>query len=847
MKRLLALSGLILALGSLSFGAFALGLGNIQLHSALGQPLDADIALVGADKQATAGLKVSLASAAEFDRAQINQTAILQSLQFTVVPDSSGYHVHVSSTQPVKEPFLTFLVAAQWPSGQMLREYTVLLDPPNYAAAGGGVQAPVTQNVPATEMSAAAVPQPVRSAPRAETMSTAGGNYGPIQRGETLWSIAHNLTSGEPAEVDQMMIALYRANPNAFSGNINRMKAGHVLRVPDGDSVRAISPREAIAAVRQANLEFAAPSEDVADASAADDAAADVVPAVAEATDAAAADTGEAATAGGHLQLVAPGAADGSEAAPGDSQAAAAVAAAAQLKEQLAAAQQRAEAATSQNARLSSQIDSLKKELAETKRLLSVQDQRLSQLQKQVQQQAQQPANDASAVDTAIAFVTAPLFLIGLLVVFVLIVGAVVIRRQQRKAVAAQSGEPILPVVDEAQTAEQPDAADDVAAAGAAVTAEVAEATAAAALPEASAEPADPIAEADFHIDYGLYDQAADIIRKGIADDPERDALKLKLFQIYFAAGDAPAYRAAAQEYASDWGADHPAEWDEVTTMGRKLVPDEPLFAAGYEDGAAAPTAETPTELPAELGVETATEVSTEFGLDTSAGDSSAEDEIVADPRDDDALDIDFDLGEPAEDNFTGAETATDTSGLLGGDGDDNSIDLDLGADAPGTETQPIAGDETDVSGTADFDLSGLEAELGGSDNSGQADAGNPLLDTQTEFEEAIRELSEFVDTNFPKDTGDEPEATQVASSDSADEPEFTMPNAGGFDAGDSDGAFQDEDDDGVDEMDTKLDLARAYMDMGDPEGARSILEEVIEEGAPDHQERARSLLDKVG
>ncbi|HET7369895.1 MAG TPA: FimV/HubP family polar landmark protein [Gammaproteobacteria bacterium] len=863
MKRLLALSGLILALGSLSFGAFALGLGNIQLHSALGQPLNADIALVGADKQSASALKITLASAAEFERAQINQAAILQSLKFEVVPGEGGYHVHVTSSEPVKEPFLMFLVSAQWPSGQMLREYTVLLDPPNYAAAGGAVQAPVAQNSPA-EAPAPAAARPAPAAPATRAMSPAAGNYGPIERGETLWNIAHSMTSGDPAELDQMMIALYRANPNAFSGNINRMKAGYVLRVPDADTVRAIDPREAIAAVHRANLAFAAPSRQRATGAIADSVDSPsgdtmIAPAETETTGAAVADTDAADTAGAHLQLVAPGEADGSGAAPGNAEAVAA--ATAELKQQLATAQQNAQVATEQNTQLSSQIDSLKKELAETKRLLSVQDQRLSQLQKQVrQQQTQQPVNETSIADKAIAFLTAPLFLIGLLVAFVLAAGAIVIRRQQSKAAASDSREPVMAAGGESEPAAQPEkAVDESAATGAVAFSEPVDPQAEPGT-ETAAEPGDPVAEADFHIDYGLYDQAADIVRKGIASDPSRDELKLKLFQIYFAAGDASAFRSAAQEYASDWGADHPAEWDEVTTMGRQLVPDEPLFAAGYEEGAAEPSVDMPTEMPTEmateLGVETATEVPTEFGLETSAGESSAdEDEIVADPRDD-AFELDFDLGESAGETPAAAAPAaesagaeTDVSGLdFDGGNDGNAIDLDLTLDAgeAGTETRPTTNDETDASGAAGFDLSGLEAELDSSGGSTESEAGNPLLDTQTEFEEAIRELSEFVDTNFPKDVADEPEAAQAGAVDSTDEPGFTMPDAGAFDAADDDSAFED-DEDGLDEMDTKLDLARAYMDMGDPDGARSILEEVIEEGAPDHQERARSLLDKVG
>ncbi|HET8551869.1 MAG TPA: FimV/HubP family polar landmark protein [Gammaproteobacteria bacterium] len=824
MRRLLALSGLILSLGSLSFGAFALGLGNIQLHSALGQKLDADIALVGVDSPSAAGLKVSLAGPAAFQRAKVERSGILQSLKFAVVNGAGGYHVHVTSSQPVREPFLTFIVSAQWASGQVLREYTVLLDPPNYAASSGAatVQSPAagaTQAAPAAASTVTAAPaaQPVQMAPATPTMSAAGSNYGPIQRGQTLWGIASNLTSGNPADIDRMMIAIYRNNPHAFAGNINRMRAGYVLEIPDAATVNAISRRDAIAAVKSANQRYVAAS--AASAAAASPAAAPAAKSPTDVTSASPTAPAPAADTQAHLQLVAPSAdAIQSAAAPGADSAQLA-----QLKQQLSSARQQASEAADRNARLAGQVNDLKQQLTKTQRMLDVTNKRLAQLQQQARQQnAAKPAK-AVGLEGVIAYLTKPLFLAALLVVLVLIAAFIVIRKQRRKAAIAADNEPVMiidePVSDEADDAPDLQAEEFVAAAG-----PLHDDTAAESAESTADEAQDPIAEADFHVDYGLYDQAAEIIRNGIEIDPGRDELKLKLFQIYFAAGDAAGFSSAAREYASEWGADHPAEWEEVTAMGRQLVPEEPLFAAGF-DQTLPGSPDTPTEVPTELSTELGTDTATEL-----PGDDEEPDEVIADPRDQ-GLDFDFDLGKsaPAAEDGEAEPVAEET------------FEQPAAEVQPEFETSFDMDKPTAAEASTDFDLGDLEAEL----NPEAGDTGygsNALTDTQTEFEDAIRELSEFVDTNFPNESS---AGSQPAESPVAEEPDFAPLET--LAADDESEAETFDDDDGLDEMSTKLDLARAYMDMGDPEGARSILEEVIEEGAKQYQDQARELLDKVG
>ena len=126
-KLAFKLLSLLLVLPS---AAYALGLGDIQLHSALNQPFNADIELLSASSSDIGSLKVSLASYDEFSRLGLDRPAALMFLKFSVQQRDGTYYVKVSSKQPIKEPFLDFLVDVSWGSGQLLREYTVSLDPP---------------------------------------------------------------------------------------------------------------------------------------------------------------------------------------------------------------------------------------------------------------------------------------------------------------------------------------------------------------------------------------------------------------------------------------------------------------------------------------------------------------------------------------------------------------------------------------------------------------------------------------------------------------------------------------------------------------------------------------------
>lgn len=244
-------------------GVQALGLGNLETKSGLNQPFEARISLLGATADEVESLRVTLADFNAFERAGIEFNPVLVGLRFEVVTAARGAdYIRVYSAQPVREPFLNFLLELNWAKGRLLREYTVLLDPPLYEPARPAVIKPAKSVAIATTEPARAAPPaaPAAAAPAPATpsvaraaspASAAATTDRPIQSGDTLWSVAG---AAQPAGVTryQMMVALLRANPDAFlDGNVNGLKRGYVLRMPAADAAGAIPQSEALALIRE--------------------------------------------------------------------------------------------------------------------------------------------------------------------------------------------------------------------------------------------------------------------------------------------------------------------------------------------------------------------------------------------------------------------------------------------------------------------------------------------------------------------------------------------------------------------------------------------------------------------
>lgn len=230
--------GLVLTL-TLSFGAQALGFKEISVNSFLNQPLDARIELISISTDEADGLRVSLASPEAFTKADITRPSLLAKLNFqTFVGDDQKVYIHVTTKDAIREPFLNFLIEVALDGNKVLREYTVLLDPPindvNLAQASPA-------SVPAKPVSPKeALPQPL------SRKLTVDNQYGPVKPTDTLWDIANNLRPDTSVSVEQMMMAILRENPSAFMHeNVNFLKRGAILKVPDKATITKLSVIEA--------------------------------------------------------------------------------------------------------------------------------------------------------------------------------------------------------------------------------------------------------------------------------------------------------------------------------------------------------------------------------------------------------------------------------------------------------------------------------------------------------------------------------------------------------------------------------------------------------------------------
>jgi len=277
--------------GGLAADASALALGRLNVQSALGEPLRAEIEVTEITAAEADSLKVNIASAEAFRAAGVPYNAALSDVRVGVQKRADGrYVVRLTSNRLVSEPFVDLLLEANWGSGRVVRDYTVLLDPPTsrQAAAPVAPMAPQISAAPPQRIQPAEVQAPpvrrerpvaaAAPAPAAAdngTVRTSNGEQVKVQPGDTAGKIA---AAHKPAEVslDQMLVALLRANPNAFiGGNVNRIKAGAVLELPGAPQAESVPAAEARRTVTAQSQDFGeyrrrladnAPTSKVADA-----------------------------------------------------------------------------------------------------------------------------------------------------------------------------------------------------------------------------------------------------------------------------------------------------------------------------------------------------------------------------------------------------------------------------------------------------------------------------------------------------------------------------------------------------------------------------------------------------
>jgi pilus assembly protein FimV len=236
----------------------ALGLGEIHVDSALNEPLAAEVEIVGATADDLAGITASIANRETFVRFGVDRPAFLSSATFRIAMDSKGQPVlAIRSTDSFTEPLINMLIDLRWHSGELIRQYTLLLDPARFqsdtrvADAVPTGSAPSAYTPPAAAEPVSETSQPATQAtPSPEQTSPAVGEpISPetvkVAAGATLRGIASRISSRGDAGPERVMIAIFRANPKAFDDNINRLRQGAVLAIPSFSEISKISPADA--------------------------------------------------------------------------------------------------------------------------------------------------------------------------------------------------------------------------------------------------------------------------------------------------------------------------------------------------------------------------------------------------------------------------------------------------------------------------------------------------------------------------------------------------------------------------------------------------------------------------
>ena len=245
---------------SLPGAAHALGLGEIHVNSALNEPLAADIDIIGATAEELSSLTASIANKDAFRRFGAERPDFLTSATFKVSHDVKGKPVLViRSTDSFTEPVVNLLVDLRWHNGEVIRQYSLLLDPAGFpaatqmaAAVRSPVVPPVTFALPApaaaviNSVSAAAAPiASADAAPAPAASTTRATTHVKIGAKATLRGVAWRVGARSDSDIKKTMLAIFRANPHAFEGNINRLHLGAVLTIPSAAEVATISKEDA--------------------------------------------------------------------------------------------------------------------------------------------------------------------------------------------------------------------------------------------------------------------------------------------------------------------------------------------------------------------------------------------------------------------------------------------------------------------------------------------------------------------------------------------------------------------------------------------------------------------------
>lgn len=903
--------------------AYAAGFGQLRVQSNLGQPLQAEIDITGVTPEEADSLAVKLAAPSAYSRAGLTYLSAISTVKLDVQKRPNGTYVAtVRSNQPLSEPFVDILVDMSWSSGKITRAYTFLLDPagaqpsnqafspttvvqaatPDVSPSPSPAPAPVANApaaaAPAPTAAPAPAPAPARqprraAAPAAVADGTAAHGSYTVQQGDTLYAIAGEASQGvDSVSLEQMLLALYRNNPNAFiGGNINRIKSGAVLKVPSAQQAQSVSPREArrevvartqgfdsyrsrlaaaaaaksveagsgreqsgnvTARVQDTTVPNAGPRDELklskaekgaqakaeaevasqrklkdAESRVADleknisdmqrlmelknseiaklnqnNQGAKAAPGAAAATAAASAApaAGKAADAAAPAPTVVPAepakAADApSTATPEPAPAAAAAAA--------ASAPQAAAAASAPQAGASAPAAAASAPAVANKKPPVI-----------------QPVPQPSFLDELLAN---PMLLPGAGVLVALLGGYAYYRRRQKQKANENTGFGDSILSQESTVMAGGHSLFGTAGGQSVDTSQHSVFGADFRIGNNSPEATevDPIAEAEVYIAYGRDVQAEEILREALQQNPERQAIRLKLLEIYNTRQDVEGFRVIAEEMFAQVGGQG-ADWQQVAEMGRRLDPGNALYLSVTPDVTAEADTTTPvadqwrTQDPAQ-SMQQAPQAPAmpDLALPLDAFPAPAPGEPIVAPESASLVFGNDHLAEPV----ARLDDVLDES-------HDAGLDLPAGGvpalDTP-TRSRPL-----------EFDMSGLSLDLNAG-NPGAAVAAEPA---------ATFEVPTLTESTVPL-----PAPTMLQNGKLVEPIDLTRVTSEGHgDAthGVSASTLSATGMDGSRDMQIKLDLARAYIEIGDKEGARELLQEVVEQSEDPLQTEARTLLRDV-
>ncbi len=834
-----ALAAIILALAST---AYAAGLGRLSVNSLLGQPLSAEIDLVSLQPGELEALTARVASPEAYADARIEYSPLLRQLLFSVERKSDGKPVlKITSGGPISEPFLDLLVELSWPAGRLVREYPILLDPPGFNEAR--IQAPIAAVAlerPEPRTAAASTAPSGAGLPSAQAESDSkSATYGPVKRGDTLSKIAAEMKV-DGVSLDQMLVALFRENRQAFGkGNMNMLKTGQIIRLPAAVEIRKISKGEAQKEIRIQVSDWKSYREQIAGTvatAAAKPSASNIASGVVAAAKPVAppppvsSDQLKIAKAETSAQVGAASAKAGAEAAK-------------------TAAKEDAIAREKTLAEAKSRIAELEKQKADAQKLVelkaapaavtkptqvaqapaasvttppapqpppatpdvapaaAVKLPEASKPPPKVAAKAPAPPPEPELLD--IVLDNLPI-IAGIGGTGLLAVGGFVFLRRRKAAAGSNSS---TAQTSSLMPSELVPNSEMGAKAGGLVNTGISsfltdfdkEGPGA-----IDTDEVDPIAEAEVYIAYGRDEQAEEILKEAKLRDNGRHEISMKLLEIYHArktAAASAAFEKVARELKEAIGENDPM-WAKAASMGASIDPTNSLYsgaaqfdstiasaAVGSMNDATADT-EQKLDLDFDLGFgdsATTQEPAASLDISLAASDQSVPAEANA------ALDFELDLGAGKSDVPT---TAVDNPSETGG------LDFDLALDSPAEDVSAAAPAAATVPSSSgfDFDLSSLSLEEPGA---------------ATSSDLAVAELAA--------------EAAPPTPGLDLSDLSLDLENLGPVTA-----PAADVETGGVA---TKLELAKAYVEIGDTEGAKEILLEVTREGSAAQQDEAKSML----